>query len=153
MASLLALAMIIPGLSYLFTQKLRTAASLKDKRLSQINGMLVIVGSVVSFLASKMSVMIAGQILFAFGCTMTISMRSLVTSMVDPEHLGILYTGISSVMYMGVLVGGPLLAKVFSWGMKLGDFWIGLPFLVAGGFLTSSLLAISAVQLDSGIEI
>jgi MFS family permease len=120
---------------------------LKDKRFSQVCTTLLLSGSVVFFFAPTISSLVVGQILSGLGSTVSVYVRSLITSLVSKEHYGVLFAGISTMVYGGVIIGGPLLAEMFSLGMKLGEFWMGLPFLVAGGFFAMALISISAVKL------
>lgn len=44
-------------------------------------------------------------------------------------------------LHGGFISAAPVMAASFKWGMKLGDFWMGMPFLVAfGSFMVGSLL-------------
>ena len=117
--------------------------AVKDKRLTQISGALLVAGSTVIFLSATPILLILGQIMFALGFAFEVTARSLLTSLVDLKHLGIVYTGISVMTYGGVIVGGPLLANSFRWGMQRGDFWMGLPFLIAAGLFMLALIAVS----------
>lgn len=53
--------------------------------------------------------------------------------MVEPSHRAVLYTGISILVYGGILAGSPVGAALFKRGMELGGRWDGLPFLVTTG--------------------
>jgi len=115
----------------------------KDRFCTQLSGLFLIVGSLTTFLASASPLLIIAQLVFGLGSAFNVTARSLVTGLVDQEHLGTLYSSISATAYCGVLVGGPLLAGAFSWGMRAGGMWIGLPFLVASGLFTLAVLAVS----------
>lgn len=67
--------------------------------------------------------------------------------MAEQEHLGALYGAIAVFTYCGILAGGPLLALTFSWGMRIGGMWMGLPFLVAAGLFSFALMAVSFARL------
>jgi hypothetical protein len=70
--------------------------------------------------------------------------------MVEQEHLGSLYTAIAVLVYCGMLIGAPLFASAFRWGMQLGEIWIGLMFLMSGACFLLALLAISASTTGNG---
>lgn len=57
--------------------------------------------------------------------------------------------GISVLTYAGVLAGNPISAGVFKLGMRLGDFWMGMPWLMAGGCFLVALLVVSTVTATS----
>lgn len=79
--------------------------------------------------------------------------RSLTTSMVEQNHLATLYTVIEVLTNGGMIIGHPLLAASFGWGMQLGEFWIGLPFLIAAGCFLLALLAVSTAPVkDKGAD-
>lgn len=84
------------------------------------------------------------------GDVFVLPVRSVATSLVEQNHLATLYTAIEVVTYGGIFVGGPLLASAFRWGMRLGDFWMGLPFLLAAGFFLLALLAVVVGAARSG---
>lgn len=118
----------------------------KDKRLAQLSSIFLVVGAGTIFLATSWRAMVAGQVLSALGAAFLIPVRSVATSMVAQEHFAALYTGISVMTYAGMLTGGPLFASTFRWGMRLGDFWTGMPYLVAAGFFILALLAVSTAS-------
>jgi hypothetical protein len=76
--------------------------------------------------------------------------RSLVTYLVESHHasntsdIGRLYALISVMEGLGSLVAGPGMAWAFRLGMRLGDWWLGLPFgLAALLFLAVSIVVFS----------
>ncbi|KAL9112668.1 MAG: hypothetical protein Q9187_007728, partial [Circinaria calcarea] len=85
--SLLVLGALIPGLSYLFEKKLQMDIAVKDKRLTQISAMFLVLGCTTTFLASTPITIISGQVLFALGFAFVVTARSLVTSLVEQKHL------------------------------------------------------------------
>jgi len=64
--------------------------------------------------------------------------RSLLTSLVEPHHVGTLYNMIAVTEMVGFLFAGPLLSLSFRKGLELGGMWIGLPFLVCRDFFCPS---------------
>ena len=118
----------------------------KDKRLAQLSSIFLVIGAGTIFLATSWPAMVAGQVFSALGAAFLIPARSVATSMVAQEHFAALYTGISVMSYAGMLTGGPLFASTFRWGMRLGDFWTGMPYLVATGFFILASLAVSTAS-------
>jgi hypothetical protein len=139
-------AILIPALSAFFLLRLRLHEMAKDKRLAQLSSIFLIVGAGTIFLATSWPAISAGQILSSLGAAFLIPVRSVATSMVAQEHFAALYTGISVMAYAGMLTGGPLFASTFRWGMRLGDFWTGMPYLVAAGFFILALIAVSTAS-------
>lgn len=128
--------------------KLKLDPAVRDKRLTQAGMALHLAGSTLMFFAVSPATFIFGLVTSALGSSIGITGRSLITSLVDQNMLGTIYTAIAAVTSGGMLVAGPLLAYTFKWGMLLGDFWLGMPFLVAAGFYAVGLLLISLTRLD-----
>jgi predicted MFS family arabinose efflux permease len=128
-------AVFISALSAFFLLRLRLHEMAKDKPLAQLSSLFLVAGAGIIFLATSWPVMVAGQVLSALGAAFLIPVRCVATSMVAQDHFAALYTGISVKTYAGMLTGGPLFASIFRWSMQLGDFWTGMPNLVAAGFL------------------
>lgn len=63
--------------------------------------------------------------------------------MVDPQYLGLVNTAVSATNSVGHMAGAPLLAGIFQWGLSLGGFWIGIPFLFTAVLLSIATLAVS----------
>lgn len=140
---LVVLAVGIPVLSGFMLRYLHLHETVKDKRIAQVSGCFLVAGAAAIFFASSSIPLISGQILFCLGHAFAVPARSLVASMVEQDHLGAVFTLISVMTYIGLLAGGPILAAMFKWGMTLGNFWMGMPFLVSGICFSFALLSVS----------
>jgi MFS family permease len=134
----------IPALSTFLLWRMNLHEIVKDKRIAQASGLFLVMGTGICFAADSWAVLVLGQVLTNFGLAFTVPARSIVTTMVAQEHLAALYTVISVLSYSGMLVGGPLLAGAFRWGLRIGGLWLGMPFLVACVCFTLALLAVSS---------
>lgn len=143
-----ALVVLVPFISVLLLRKTNISVVGKDKLLAQGSGLLLIIGCGAVFLAASPVPLIAGLVLISVGDVFAIPVRSLATALVDPAHLGILYTVIEVMTQCGLFIGQPMLASTFRWGLKLGIFWTGLPFLFAAVFFSFALLAVSTVPVS-----
>jgi MFS family permease len=144
---------MVPALFHLFEHGLQTSPSVKDKRITIVTGLFLVLGCFVTFLAPNLEVMVLGQVFFALGQGFTSTARSLITFLVDTKHRAFLYTTLSLVTYTGALIGTPALAQTFSWGMQLGEMWMGLPFLVAGISFAFVLMAILFAPTERRYEL
>ena len=144
--NLFVLAAVIPALSYMMVQRLKFDDVVKDKRITQMNGVCLIIGSGIMFLAASHATLVFGQAVFALGFAFSVTARSFLTGMVDPMHIGTVFTGVTTMLYGGLVIGSPMLAKALQWGLQLGGFWVGLPFLLAAALFTLALGAISVVR-------
>jgi len=75
--------------------------------------------------------------------------RSLLTSLVEQHHIGTLYQIISVCGQLGLLVAGPILSTAFSFGLKLGGFWTGLPYIVAGCMFGTATIIVFTLRLPA----
>lgn len=100
-------------------------------------------GSFIIFLAPSPSFLIIGQILSAVGFAFIVTAHSFLTAMVDPQYLGLANTAVSATNSVGHMAGAPLLAGIFQWGLSLGGFWVGIPFLFIAVLLSIATLAVS----------
>lgn len=58
--------------------------------------------------------------------------RSLLTSLVEREHIGQLYAWVAVFEVTGALIAGPTLAKLYIVGLRMKGAWVGLPFFGVG---------------------
>lgn len=100
-------------------------------------------------LASEPVLMSIGLGLLSLGSGYTLLVRSLLASLVEKNQIGTMYSGISVVETIGVLVAGPLLAISFRVGMEKDGGWLGLPYIVAGFLFTLATCLVSAIRASS----
>jgi MFS family permease len=145
--SFIVLTTIIPGASTMVAKYApHTTSRTKDKRLTQISCLLLLIGSLTMFLAASPALVILGTIIAALGSSFNVTAKSFVTVLIPPDDFGAVYTGITVATYGGVLSSGPLFAHTFHYGLRLWGFWMGLPFLVASGLFLLCLVALSLVD-------
>ncbi|KAE8320124.1 major facilitator superfamily domain-containing protein [Aspergillus transmontanensis] len=141
--NLVVLATLIPALKRLFTKIWRSRQTQSDKYITLISGLCLALGSFIIFLAPSPGVLILGQIISSIGFAFAVTAHSLLTAMVDPRHLGLANTGVTATNSVGHMAGGPLLASIFQWGLQMGGFWVGTPFLFTAVLLSIATLAVS----------
>lgn len=88
----------------------------------------IILGSLVLGLAPSLAMFITGLVIFALGTGCGSLIRTMLSLYVDPEHRSRLFGIVSMVEIIGSIYARPMLAALFSLGMKLGGPWIGFPF-------------------------
>ncbi|KAM3486724.1 hypothetical protein MY8738_000218 [Beauveria namnaoensis] len=145
--NLVVLFWVIPHLVRFFTKQRGLVQWQADKYVTLISGVCLAVGSVLIFLSADPLGLVLGQTLIALGFSFTVTARSFLTAMVEPRFMSLLYSGVTSVTYAGLIVGGPVFSTVFEWGLKLGGIWIGLPFLVAAVLFTVATLTTLAATV------
>ncbi|PMB73674.1 hypothetical protein BM221_001098 [Beauveria bassiana] len=145
--NLVVLFWVIPHLVRFFTQQRGLFQWQADKYVTLISGVCLAIGSVLIFLSADPLGLVLGQTFIALGFSFTVTARSFLTAMVEPRFMSLLYSGVTSVTYAGLIVGGPVFSTVFEWGLKLGGTWIGLPFLVAAVLFTVATLTTLAATV------
>ncbi|KAH8721147.1 Efflux pump ustT [Beauveria bassiana] len=145
--NLVVLFWVIPHLVQSFTKHRGLVQWQADKYVTLISGVCLAIGSVLIFLSANPLGLVLGQILIALGFSFTVTARSFLTAMVEPRFLSLLYSGVTSVTYAGLIVGGPVFSTALKWGLKLGGIWIGLPFLVAAILFTVATLTTLAATV------
>ena len=146
-STLISLFVLLPAATHFLDHKRGWEISVRDKFLTQINALLMLLGCLLIFVAPNLILLSLGVVVFGFGASFTVTARTLVTSLVDAASLSTIYTLISVMSSIGSLVAGPLLAVIYHLGMALGDVWLGLPFLFAAGLYGLALIAISAARV------
>lgn len=101
----------------------------RDLAISRWSFGLLAFAFFVMAIAPTLWMFVAGLVIMALGSAATSVIRSLMSLYVDTEHRSRLYSLVGIVDTVGGLYGPPMLAGLFSLGMKYGGVWIGLPYL------------------------
>lgn len=144
--SLFVLFALVPALNRFFINHWRCSQEQADKNIALSSGLALIIGSILIFLAASPFLLILGKTFYAAGIAFTVAARSLLTAKVDKRHLGLVFTSLNVAMNAGIIIGGPLMTAAFQWGLHLGDFWVGIPFLVSAALFLMATLAVSAAK-------
>ncbi|KAK6066940.1 MFS multidrug transporter [Seiridium cupressi] len=148
------LSVVLPALPRFILAWLKIPEKAKNKLLTQVCGLFLAIGAAIIFLANSWVAMIVGQLVFSAGSVFLIPARSLLAGLTEQKHTGALFTLSAVMLHGGFLAAAPTMAATFKWGMKLGDFWMGMPFLVSFGcFLTGTmLLSLIVVKDEEPVE-
>ncbi|KAJ6007920.1 hypothetical protein N7540_011896 [Penicillium herquei] len=145
--SLISLFILLPVATNLLDRKYAWNITRRDKILTQVNLLFMLLGCLLIFVAPNLICLSFGVVMFGLGTSFSVTARTLLTSLVDQASLSTAYTFLSIMSSNGSLVSGPMLAAVYHMGMVLGDIWLGLPFLFAAALYGLSLLAVSAIKI------
>jgi MFS family permease len=63
-------------------------------------------------------------------------LRSLLSSMVEPRHMGTLNSLIGVLEMLGLMIAAPVLFGSLSLGFEWGGAWTGLPFICAAAIIS-----------------
>lgn len=133
---------LLPGLSYILIQKLQLSSKDKDLLLAKCSIVLLVFGALLIAASDKIGLTIIGLIIWTFGTGFLSLVRSLITTLVDEEHIGRLYAAISIVQTIATLAAGPMLAGLYTLGLRWQGSWVGLPF-----FLLSIVSFLACVEI------
>jgi hypothetical protein len=149
---------ILPGVSYILTSSSKTTYSMpglrfnlsttsKDLILARLSLIIQITGTSLLALSAFSSpvgdsnreslfpliLAVGGLIIYTLGIGFSEFCRSLISTLVDQEHIARLYAVLSIIDIVGASITGPALAWLYSWGLKLSrkgerNGYLGLPF-------------------------
>lgn len=155
--NVLLLSLILPGISQLLisppsllTRTLRMhshSGPEKDLLLARVSVILLIGGAAVLALSPTVSLTIMGLIVLTLGSGFNALCRSLITPLVDAEHMGRLYAIISVVDTIGAFAAQPVLAGLLTLGIKWGGGWLGLPYAGMGVLCLLTGVAVFCVRM------
>jgi hypothetical protein len=130
--NLVTVALILPFASQLLLVKLRLKPVRKDLWLARAGVVALVIGIFGIGVAGTSVVLVMGLVVFSLGYGFGPAVRGLLVTLVENRRTGMLFTTMSLLESVGLLVSGPLLAETFKVGMAWGGVWIGLPFMTAG---------------------
>jgi hypothetical protein len=74
---------------------------------------------------------ILGVVMWAAGDGLEPALQSLIVSFIEKDHNARVFTTVTVLETSGKVLGGPLMATLFSIGLRNGGWWSGLCFLVS----------------------
>lgn len=139
--------MFLPALHHLLSSRLGLSPVRKDLWLARGLILGAVAGSVLCGLAPTSGPFLVGVVVFEACPGIMAVLLSLMASVVaDPAMHDAVYVGGALLWSLGGLVA-PLMARVFALGLRMGEPWYGLPFLVGGGLQAISLLIVMFPQI------
>ncbi|KAK2017178.1 major facilitator superfamily transporter [Colletotrichum eremochloae] len=144
---------ILPGISKLLKSPkapklLRfTSDNERDLFLTRMSSVALLVGALSLAASPSIGAFIGGLAILSLGAGWSSYVRSLCAVYVDAAHRTRLYSIISLVETVGLIYTEPMLAELFTLGMRLGGPWIGLPYLAVAGFCLADLGLLLLVRL------
>lgn len=130
LVNLLLLLVILPSISYLLAKRYKYSPRAKDLFLALTSAVFGVVGVVLFGVSSTIGITITGLVITTLGGGYQSLCRSLITSMVDKEHVARLYSLIAVIETATLLAAGPIVGVLFSLGMKWKGPYLGLPYLL-----------------------
>ncbi|KAK2034013.1 MFS general substrate transporter [Colletotrichum zoysiae] len=153
LAVLVTIIAILPGISKLLTsprapKPLRfTDNSERDLFLARMSSVALLLGTLGLAASPSIGAFIGGLAVLALGTGWGSYVRSICAVYVDAAHRTRLFSIISVVEMVGNVYSQPILAGLFSLGMRLKGPWIGLPYIGVAGFCLIGLGLLLLVRL------
>jgi hypothetical protein len=119
----------------------------KDLWLARAGLICLTVGVFGMGLANTSVVLIVSLVVCALGFGSDPAMRGLLVTMAEGQPTSLLFTTMSVLECLGLLISGPLLATTFKIGMEWEGAWIGLPFILAGWCLACATVITISVRV------
>ena len=88
--------------------------------------------------------------MYTFGTRFAAATRSVAISMIGRQtsrDIARLFATIAIMEALEVLLSRPLLSLAFRWGMKLGDAWLGMSFLLCGILFAFTMVVTFTVSI------
>jgi hypothetical protein len=126
--NLLLLVAILPLLSHYLVSRLSFSPKAKDLILAQGSVLLLILGAALMGAAPTIGLGITAMIIWTLGTGFVALTRSLITGLVDHQHVGRLYAAIAVIEVSCAMAAGPIQAALYAVGLKWRGIWQGLPY-------------------------
>ncbi|KAH7091603.1 hypothetical protein FB567DRAFT_490630 [Paraphoma chrysanthemicola] len=154
--NLAAVAVFLPLMNWYLLKRLRMPAHWADLWIARGSIILTTVAFFIMGIAAYPALLVLGLLVYNMGSGYSAAMRSVAIHVVGGQSspdVGKLMSSIAVVESIGVMIAGPLFSQLFQWGMDLGEFWLGLPYLASVlvlGMMTMVTFAISVRDQETG---
>ncbi|KAJ5667403.1 MFS transporter [Penicillium longicatenatum] len=146
-AEMFVVTLALPFISQVLTRNLGLTSISKDLWLARAGLICLTVGMFGMGLANTSVVLIISLVLCSLGFGSDPAMRGLLVTMGEGQPTSLLFTTMSVLECLGLLISGPLLATTFKIGMEWEGAWIGLPFISAGWCLACATFITIGVRV------
>lgn len=141
------LMVLVPATGSLITRCCGIKGAYRDLIMCRGSNALYMVGWSLVGVAPTIGLFVVANILSTLGYGTTFLARSFVTSLVSKSDVGKLYAALSLVETVALMGGGPILAAVWAWGLRIGGFAVGLPFFVVSVLWGGNCILVWLVRL------
>ena len=141
---------ILPYVSTAVMQRFHLSAQKKDLYLTRISQILLAMGWILVGLSPNIPLVTVSLVVGSLGQGSYMLLRSFLTSLLPADHIARVYSILSVVDTLGLMVGSPVLADLFKRGLALGGGWVGLPFYFLGLLYAGFAFLLFGVGLRKG---
>lgn len=148
-SSLLTYLVLMPAASKAIRRVSSESVPAQDKRLCQGSGLLNVFGFFSIALAGTPVLYVLALAFLSLGSGFDTAMSGFATSLVHPDQIASLHSTAATAKSLGGLVAGPLFARLMQARFELGSGWLGIPYIAAGLFFITVLVAVCSIRGQS----
>ncbi|KAF5539460.1 major facilitator superfamily transporter [Fusarium mexicanum] len=146
---ILLFAVVLPQVNVWLISRMKTSSA-ANLALTRVSIIILAVGSLCMGVATAVPAFIIAFFGYTLGNGFSSALRSLLTTMVHPDHLSLLFTAIAVFEGISTIGASPLLGLSFSVGLDIGGIAVSLPFFVAAVLYTlAAALLVSGMSTES----
>ncbi|QSZ36753.1 hypothetical protein DSL72_006636 [Monilinia vaccinii-corymbosi] len=130
--NILLLLILIPTFSSLLIKTFHFSSTHKDLLLARISSLFLICGALTIAISPSLHLTTIALVIYTLGTGFVSLVRSLITSLVDEQHVARIFAMIAVVETSSALVAGPAVAGLYELGLMWRSEWtgwLGLPFV------------------------
>ncbi|KAI6750583.1 hypothetical protein HG530_014864 [Fusarium avenaceum] len=147
---ILLFAVVLPHVNIWLLNRMKSSSA-TNLALAQVSVLFLAAGAFCMGLANSVPVFIIAFFGYTLGNGFSSALRSLMTTIVHPDHLSLLFTAIAVFEGISTIGASPLLGLSFSVGLDIGGIAISLPFFIAAMLYTlAAMLLLWGMSIDSG---
>lgn len=146
---MLAYGIILPLLDTTLVSQVGLLPRIKDLYLSQLSVLLLALSFAVLAFAPKLDFVFIGIAIYTLGTGFQSFARSLVSSLVDADMIGTVFTALAIMDTLAILLAGPAIAAILKLSMRLEGVGKGLPYFLALALCVLTTIALAQVRVKS----
>lgn len=137
---------ILPFISQLLLRA-RVSPLAKDLLVARCCIVVTAIGTFGIALATTPAMLFAFLVPFAFLEGFNASVKSLLAQLAEDGQTAILFTAVGALESVGTIVAVPAMASIFGVGLRWGEQWYGLVFVLAGLMFSIAAMIVLGVRL------
>jgi MFS family permease len=125
----------IPGVNVILLKWVKLPAHVADIWLARGSIIITTLSFFIMATAAHPALLVIGLLIFNLGSGYAAAMRSISIHVIGGQSspdVGRLFAVVAIMEAFGAMIAGPLLAKIFQWGIDIGEPWIGIPYAFSG---------------------
>jgi hypothetical protein len=132
--NLVSMTVFVPIVNLILLRVVKIPAHFADLWIAKGSIILLTGSFLIMGVATHPALLIIGLLVYNLGTGYNAAMRSISIHAIGGQSspdVGRLFAVIAIFEALGSMIAGPLLAEVFEWGIRTGEPWIGVPYLLS----------------------